>query len=91
MPPKCPNPPLDRIRPEHIVTPQQAAAQFGVTPGAIMLWAHRNKVEHLPLPGRRVYHLPTLTLAERDAWKHGANRSARGGRPPGWKPCTTAA
>ncbi|RKN61877.1 helix-turn-helix domain-containing protein [Streptomyces klenkii] len=86
--PKFPNPPLDQIRAADLITEQQAAEQFGIKPGTIRVWIRRGKIEPVPVPGGpRLFHLPTLSNAEKDAWKNGADRPRRGGRLPGWKPC----
>lgn len=88
--PKFPNPPLDQIDVGALLTVQEAAAHFGVKPVTIRLWVHRGKITHVPLAGGgpRLYHLGPLALAEKDAWKNGADRPRRGGRHPEWKPCT---
>ncbi|PBC80127.1 excisionase family DNA binding protein [Streptomyces sp. TLI_235] len=92
MSPKFPNPPLEQIRPEHLLTTEQAAAHLGVKKVTIRRWVHDGKIEAVPLgdTGPRLYHLVPLAQAEKDAWDHGAHRPIRGGRRPGWSPSSNA-
>lgn len=88
MAPKFPNPPLTEISPKHLVTAEQAADWFGIEPVTIRRWVHTGKVEALPIPGGpALFYHPVLAQAELDAWENGADREARGGRKPGWRPC----
>lgn len=88
---KYPNPPLDQIKAEDLITAADAAAQFGVNVDTIYAWVARRKVEPaIKSAGRMpaLFHFPTLCAAEKDAYRHGADRPNRGGRHPDWKPCT---
>ncbi|MFE6868323.1 hypothetical protein ACFVFS_17375 [Kitasatospora sp. NPDC057692] len=89
---RYPNPPLASINPRDLYTREDLAEQFEVDPNVISTWVKRRRIEHVPLPGGpRLYHLPTAARAEHDAWQHGADRPARGGRRPGWHPRQAAA
>lgn len=85
---KFPNPPLDEIKPEHLLTTEDAAERFHVQPVTIRLWVHRGLIEAVPLGagGKALYHLSALAEAEYATWQNGANRTIRGGRHPGWRP-----
>ncbi|MFJ5070237.1 hypothetical protein ACIQC7_27890 [Kitasatospora sp. NPDC088556] len=87
-----PNPPLDQINPADIADRAGTAEAFGVDEVTIKRWVHLGLVEALPIPGGpHLYHLPTVALAERHTWQNGADRPARGGRRPGWRPGQAAA
>lgn len=92
MAPKFPNPPLAELDPKLVMTAEGIADWFGIEPVTIRWWVHIGKVEALPIPGGpALFYHPVLALAELDAWQNGADRAVRGGRKPGWKPCTQAA
>lgn len=89
MAPKFPNPPLAEMDHEQLVTVEEAADRLGVRPVTIRQWVFTGKVEKVPLGGGGpdLYYYHCLALAEHDAYENGADRPARGGRKPGWKPC----
>ncbi|MBV6697452.1 hypothetical protein KV557_09980 [Kitasatospora aureofaciens] len=90
--PVYPNPPLTDIRPDDLADRVGTAAAFGVSESTVKWWVHTGLIEALPIPGGpQLYHLPTAARAEYRAWQHGADRAARGGRRPGWRPGQVAA
>ncbi|MFB7672925.1 hypothetical protein ACFC26_16105 [Kitasatospora purpeofusca] len=89
---RFPNPPLDQIDPSQVATGAAAAHAYGIEPTTIWRWVHEGLVERLPIAGRtHLYYLPALDQAEYYTWQHGADRPARGGRAPGWRPGQRAA
>jgi hypothetical protein len=89
---RYPNPPLDTIRPQDVADRAGTAAAFGISESTVKRWVLAGLIEALPIPGGvLLYHLPTAAQAEHHTWQHGANRPARGGRRPGWRPGQVAA
>lgn len=83
-----PNPPLHEIQADHLLTVDQAAERFGVTPQAIRQWVFRQKITHVDLGdnGPKLYHIRPLAQAEREAYNNGASRPLRGGRKRDYTP-----
>ncbi|MEU9415178.1 helix-turn-helix domain-containing protein [Streptomyces sp. NPDC048272] len=77
-----PNPPLDEIDPDDLMTVKQAAAWLWIGESTIRLWVHRGKLTHVDLPGGgpRLYHRDSLAKVEYETWLNGADRPLRGGR-----------
>ncbi|MDI9885921.1 helix-turn-helix domain-containing protein [Streptomyces sp. HNM0645] len=77
-----PNPPLDQIKSDDLMTVAQAAAWIHVKPVTIRQWIHRGKLTHVDVGGGgpKLYHRDALAKAEREAWDNGADRPIRGGR-----------
>jgi hypothetical protein len=89
---RYPNPPLTGIHPDDIADRAGTATAFGVSESTVKRWTMLGLIEALPIPeGPHLYHLPTVALAERRCWLNGADRTARGGRRPGWRVGQTAA
>jgi hypothetical protein len=82
---RYPNPPLTDIDPADLADRAGTATAFGVSESTIKRWVFEGLIEALPIPGRHLYHLPTVARAELHAWQNGADRPARGGRRPGWR------
>ncbi|WP_224274062.1 hypothetical protein [Streptomyces sp. LS1784] len=89
---RYPNPPLADINPADLADRAGTAQAFGISESAVKKWAMLGLIEALPIPGGpHLYHLPTVAKAELHTWQRGADRPARGGRRPGWRPGQAAA
>ncbi|MER5350603.1 hypothetical protein ABT093_09755 [Kitasatospora sp. NPDC002551] len=89
---RYPNPPLHQINPDDLADRAGTAEAFSISESAVKKWVMLGLIEALPIPGGpQLYHLPTVARAEYHAWQNGADRPARGGRVPGWRPGQAAA